>query len=102
MLKPLQSPATEFSDPVTSRVFSILWETRLLINYGDTPATAIVYVEADDEIGISLILGMDTLLAQGEELVTNKLSRINLLYPIPGETWLIHSNGLTMTLGSPE
>ncbi len=57
VLKPVQCPDTEFSDQVTSRVFPILWETRLFVNYGDTPATAIVYVVADDEIGISLILG---------------------------------------------
>lgn len=50
-LKPVQGPDTEFFDPVTARVFPILWETLLFINYGETPATAILYVVADDEIG---------------------------------------------------
>lgn len=58
----------EFSDPVTGRVFPILWETRLLWTFGKTLTTAIVYVFADHKIGFPLVLGMDTLLSLGIEL----------------------------------
>jgi hypothetical protein len=34
VLLPVQGPDIEFSDPVTGRVFPILWETRTFINFG--------------------------------------------------------------------
>ena len=64
-LRPVTGPDTTFVDPVTSRVFHILWETNSFTLQENQPAKAIFYVVADDEIGQSIILGMDTLLALG-------------------------------------
>ena len=102
VLQPVYGPDTEFDDPVTTCVCPILWETRLFINYGDSPTTATIYVVADEDIGMPLILGMDTLLALGMEMILNETSRMNPLYPIPGEEWRIMSTGLPFSVGSPE
>jgi hypothetical protein len=72
VLLPVKVPDTEFSDPVTGRVFLILGETWIFINFGNTPTTAIVHVVVDHEIGFPVILGMDTLLALGVEIIMNE------------------------------
>lgn len=102
VLLPVQGPDCEFSDPVLGRVFPILWETRIFINFGNTPITATVYVVADHEVGFPLILGMDTLLALGMNLSMNDISPMNPLYPIPGENLPILSTGLTTSMASEE
>jgi hypothetical protein len=102
VLRPVQGPDTEFSDPVTGRVFHILWESRLFVDFGNTPTAAIVCVVADHEIGFPLILGMDTLLDLGMQIIMNKASRMNPLYPLLGENWSILSTGLTMSMASTE
>ncbi|EFX77270.1 hypothetical protein DAPPUDRAFT_106222 [Daphnia pulex] len=61
-----------------------------------------MYVVGDCEIGFPVILGMDTLLALGMQIIVNEARRMNPLYPNPGENWPILSTGLTMSLASPE
>ncbi|EFX76064.1 hypothetical protein DAPPUDRAFT_107337 [Daphnia pulex] len=100
VLLPVQGPDCEFSDPVLGRVLPILWETRIFINFGNTPITATVYVVADHEAGFPLILGMDTLLALGMNLSMNDISPMNPLYPIPGECRPILSTGLITSMAS--
>jgi hypothetical protein len=72
------------------------------VDFGNTPTAAIVCVVADHEIGFPLILGMDTLLDLGMQIIMNKASRMNPLYPLPGENWSILSTGLTMSMASTE
>jgi hypothetical protein len=91
-----------FTDPVTARVFLILWEIRLFVNYGNNSTTTNMYVVADCEIGFPVILGMDTLLALGMQIIVNEARRMNPLYPNPGENWPILSTGFTMSLASPK
>jgi len=83
--RPVTGPDTTFVDPVTARVFHILWETNGVNLQENQSTKATFYVVADDEIGQSIILGMDTLLALGMSIKWDGDEVINPLFPIPGQ-----------------
>jgi hypothetical protein len=91
VLRPVFDPDTSFMDPVTSRSFPILWETRLQINYGNHPSTAISYVVKDEEIGFPLLIGMNAILALQGVLLVNGNEQMNpelkRIYWIQGRFW---------------
>ncbi len=63
VLRPVFGLDTSFVDPVTSRDFPILWETRINISYSNRSETVVAYVVKDEEIGFPLLAGMDTILS---------------------------------------
>jgi hypothetical protein len=71
---------TSFVDPVTSRDFSILWETRINISYSNRSETVVAYVVKDEEIGFPLLGGMGTILALQGALLVKGNEQINPLF----------------------
>jgi hypothetical protein len=80
VLRPVFGPDTSFVDPVTSRDFPILWETRIHISYSNRSETVVAYVVNDEEIGCPLLAGMDTILALKGALLVKGNEQINPLF----------------------
>jgi hypothetical protein len=80
VLRLVFGPDTSFVDPVTSRDFPILWETRINISYSNRSETVVVYVLKDEEIGFPLLAGMGTTLALQGALFVKGNEQINPLF----------------------
>jgi hypothetical protein len=63
VVRPVAGPDTSFTDPITNRVFQIMGETSLLLTIGGPTANVTVYVVNDAEIGVPMVLEMDTIIA---------------------------------------
>jgi hypothetical protein len=63
VLYPVYGLDVSFIDPATARVFPLLWETPLTITTKDQPISSTAYVVQDEEIGASIIIGMNTIIA---------------------------------------
>ncbi|EFX66621.1 hypothetical protein DAPPUDRAFT_116160 [Daphnia pulex] len=85
VLRPVFGPDTSFVDPVTSRDFPILWETRININYSNRSETVVAYVVKDEEIGFPLLAGMDTTLALQGALFVKGNEQTNPLFGTASE-----------------
>jgi hypothetical protein len=80
VLRAVSGPDTSFVDPVTSRDFPLLWETRINISYSNRSETVVAYVVKDEEIGFPLLAGMDTILALQGALLVKGNEQINPLF----------------------
>jgi hypothetical protein len=63
VVRPVAGADTSFTDPITNRIFQIMGETSLRLTIGGPTASATVYVVNDEEIGVAMVLGMDTIIA---------------------------------------
>jgi hypothetical protein len=105
-IRPVFGPDTTFTDPTTSRVFTIQGETRLALHYANQQESVTAYVVHENEISKSILLGMDALLAlQGRLVNYDGDEQMNPIFPIPGENRLltprpIFATSLTASLAS--
>ncbi|EFX63902.1 hypothetical protein DAPPUDRAFT_334834 [Daphnia pulex] len=80
-------------------------ETSLLLTLGGPTASATVYVVNDTEIGASMVLGMDTIIALNGTLFMRGDEQMNPLFDAPNEKRLtpqrpVLATGLSMSLVS--
>jgi hypothetical protein len=105
-IRPAYGADTSFTDPATSRVHLIEGEISLPLHYAEQQTVVTTYVVQNDEIGVPIVLGMDSLIAlQGRLLSRYGDEDMNPHYPIPDEEDLteprsIYSTGLTVSMAS--
>jgi hypothetical protein len=106
VLHPVYGPDVTFVDPATARVFPLLWETRLTITTKTQPISSTAYVVQDEQIGASLIMGMDSIISMTGTITIDDEEHSNPLFPMPGDEKLLYpkpvwATGLGVSLASP-
>ncbi|EFX67576.1 hypothetical protein DAPPUDRAFT_115336 [Daphnia pulex] len=105
-IRPVYGPDISFTDPATSRVHLIEGVVSLPLHYAGQQTVVTAYVVQNEEIGVPIVLGMDSIIAlQGRLLSQDGAEEMNPHYPIPGEEDLtaprpIYSTGLTVSMAS--
>jgi hypothetical protein len=105
VLYPVYGPDVSFIDPATARVFPLLWETPLTITTKDQPISSTAYVVQDEEIGASIIIGMDTIIAIKGTIMIDEEEHSNPLFPMPRDEKVlcpkpVWATGLGVSLAS--
>ncbi|EFX81241.1 hypothetical protein DAPPUDRAFT_242663 [Daphnia pulex] len=106
VLYPVSGPDASFIDPATARVFPLLWETRLTLTTKDQPIWSTAYIVQDEEIGASIIIGIDTIIAIKGTIIIDEEEHSNPLFPIMGDEKVLYpkpvwATGLGVSLASP-
>jgi hypothetical protein len=83
-----------------------LWETSLTLHTKDQTTATVAYVVRDEEIGVAIIMGMDSIIALQGTILIDGDEQTNPLFPVTGDEKELYpkpvwATGLSVFFSSP-